>query len=220
MVTKFEWMGGTLPQGLLAPTLEVAGGIDNKYSVRGRGVLACEICEIKVIEDVIETEDVVLLKVTRGRPADSMGVDTIVGDSARREGEGIVGRVEGDWDSVGNTEVVGNGDGSADAVISINTDDCATGSPKGGVDFLAPIPTLGREGGSVPSLWLQYHGYGHLGQLVPVRVVLLAHAVSYPLPCGAFVFVVSSPCQVLLGALLLLLLPLHSFVAVVLNNLG
>ncbi|KAF8259244.1 hypothetical protein EI94DRAFT_1790598 [Lactarius quietus] len=124
-VTKFEQMDGTLPRGLLVPTLEVAVGIDNKDSVRGRGVLACEICEIKVIEEVVETRYVVLLKATRGCSADSTGVDTVVGDSTQREGEGTVRGAEGDGDGVGDTEVFGDGDSSADAVININTDGCA-----------------------------------------------------------------------------------------------
>jgi hypothetical protein len=82
----------------------------------------------KGIEDVVETEDGVLLKATRDRSVDSMGVDTVVGDTARREGEGTVGGAEGDGEGVGDTEAVivtvpdGDGDGSADAVMDIDTD--------------------------------------------------------------------------------------------------
>jgi hypothetical protein len=61
--------------------------------------------ELKVIEEVVETEDGVLVKPTWVLSAVRMGVDTVVEDGARREGEGAVGTV-GDRDGVGDTEAV------------------------------------------------------------------------------------------------------------------
>jgi hypothetical protein len=48
IVMRLEWMDGTLPYGLLALTLRVADRIENAEGVLGRGMLAGEICAIKV----------------------------------------------------------------------------------------------------------------------------------------------------------------------------
>ena len=75
---------------------------------------------------MVETEDGVLVKATRDRSADGMGVDTVEEDGGG-EGEGTVGGADGDRDGVGDTEAVidtvpvGDGDGSADAEVDIDT---------------------------------------------------------------------------------------------------
>lgn len=68
------------------------------------------------MEEVVETEDGVLVNPTWDRSAVRIGVDDTVEVGARREGEGAVGAV-GDGDGVGDTEAVidtvpaGDGDG-------------------------------------------------------------------------------------------------------------
>lgn len=79
----------------------------------------------KEIEEVVETEDGVLVKATSDRSADGMGVDTVEEDGG--DGEGTVGGADGDRDGVGDTEAVidtvpdGDGDGSTDAEDDIDT---------------------------------------------------------------------------------------------------
>ena len=81
------------------------------------------------IEEAVETVDGVLVKATWGRSGDSIGVDTVLEDGARREGEGTVGGTVGDKGGVADAETdidivpVGDGDGSADAEIDIDTVD-------------------------------------------------------------------------------------------------
>jgi hypothetical protein len=64
-----------------------------------------KISEPNAIEEVVETEDGVLLKPTWVRSAVRMGVDSGVEDGTRREGEGAV-RTVGDRDRVGDSEAV------------------------------------------------------------------------------------------------------------------
>jgi hypothetical protein len=61
--------------------------------------------EPNAIEEVVETEDGVIVNPTWDRSAVIMGVDSVVEDGARREGEGAVGTV-GDPDGVGDSEAV------------------------------------------------------------------------------------------------------------------
>jgi hypothetical protein len=53
IVMRLEWMDGTLPYGLLTLTLRVADHIENAEGVLGRGMLAGEICAIKVRMNLI-----------------------------------------------------------------------------------------------------------------------------------------------------------------------
>jgi hypothetical protein len=76
------------------------------------------------IEEAVETLDGVLVKATWGRSGVSIGVDTVVEDGARREGEGTVGGAVGDSEDVADVDadidtVPVGGDGSAD--IDIDT---------------------------------------------------------------------------------------------------
>jgi len=79
------------------------------------------------IEEAVETLDGVLVKATWDRSGDSIGVDTVVEDGARREGEGTVGGTVGDKDGVADAETDidtvpdGGRDGSADAETDIDT---------------------------------------------------------------------------------------------------
>jgi hypothetical protein len=78
------------------------------------------------IDDAVETVDGVLVKATRGCSGESIGVETVVEDGARREGEGTVGGAVGDSDEVADVDadidtVPVGGDGSADADIDIDT---------------------------------------------------------------------------------------------------
>ena len=86
-----------------------------------------KISDLIEIEEAVETVDGVLVNATWDRCGDSIGVETVVEDGARREGEGTVGGAVGDRDGVADAETdidtvpVGDGDGSADAEIDIDT---------------------------------------------------------------------------------------------------
>lgn len=79
------------------------------------------------IEEAVETVDGVLVRATCDRSGDSIGVDAVVEDGARREGEGTDGDRDGvadaetDLETDTDTVPVGDGDGSADADIDIDT---------------------------------------------------------------------------------------------------
>jgi hypothetical protein len=113
---RIENAEGVLGRGMLAGEIDLMAvvlcvdkrdgsvGISSKIGSSKRDRLS-KMSEPNAIEEVVETEDGVLVNPTRDRSAVMMGVDSVVEVGARREGEGAVGTV-GDRDGVGDSEAV------------------------------------------------------------------------------------------------------------------
>ncbi len=104
------------------------GSVETSSKVTSNRDLLSKISDLKEIEEVVETEDGVLVRATRDRSGVDVGIDTVVVDGARREGGGTLGGADGDRDGVGDAEIDietvpdGDRDDSGDAEIDIDTE--------------------------------------------------------------------------------------------------